>query len=221
MATSLISSPRIKAVILNEASGQRSRENVVLAHDGDRFESGTVLTQSGDAASTGTFAAVAGNIGNPVVPAGVAVGQKGVPGGYTMVMTEATKFRVEDPDGVLVGTGTLGTAFNKGGLTFTANAGATPAVAGDSFTITVARGDRKYGRYTANGAAGTADAILYNHVFPGTAGESVKVVAFVRDAELNRFELVGLDANAQNDLEAKGLIVRGTPGLPGISTPAL
>lgn len=218
MATSLISSPRIKAVILAEAAGQRSRENIVLTGDNAVFESGTLLTQSGDAASTGTFAAVAGNTGNPTstVPA---IGAKGVPGVYTVRMTEATKFTVEDPKGVSIGTGTLGVAFNKAGISFTMTAGATPAVNGDSFTITVAAGSQKYSRYTANGAAGPADAVLYNHCFAFTGDQ--KVVGFVRDAELNRFELVGLDAAGQADLEAKGLIVRGTPGLPTVSTPTL
>lgn len=218
MATSLISSPRIKAVILAEAAGQRSRENIVLTGDNAEFQSGTLLTQSGDAAATGTFAAVAGNTGNPTstVPA---VAAKGLPGVYNVRMTEATKFAVEDPKGVSIGTGTLGQAFNKGGITFTMTAGATPAVNGDSFTITVAAGSKKYSRYAAAGASGPADAVLYNHCFAFTGDK--KVVGFVRDAELNRFELVGLDAAGQADLEAKGLIVRGTPGLPTVSTPAL
>lgn len=221
MAQKLISSPRIRAVILSEATNQRSRENIVVASDGAAFQSGALLTQLGDAATTGVFAAVAGNTGNPTVPAGVAVGQKGVPGVYTVTFSEATKFRVEDPSGSLVGTGTLGQAFAKGGLTFTPVAGATAAVNGDAFNITVAPGDRKYARYTPNGAAGPADAVLYNFIPAAANGAAVKAVAFVRSAELNRFELTGLDAAGQADLATKGLIVRGTPGLPGISTPTL
>lgn len=221
MAQKLYSVPRLRAVILSEATNQRSRENIVVLSDGALFQSGALLTQSGDAASTGIFAAVAGNTGNPTVPAGVAVGQKGIPGVYTMTFSEATKFRVEDPQGALVGTGTLGQAFNKGGLTFTPAAGGTAAVNGDAFTITVAPGDRKYSRYTPNGAAGPADAVLYASIPAVAAGTNVKAVGFVRSAELNRFELTGLDAAGQADLATKGLIVRGTPGLPGISTPAL
>lgn len=217
MAQSLISSARVKAVILAEAAGQRSRENIVLVHDGAVFESGTVLTQSGDAAATGTSAATAGNTGNPAFGT-INVGAAGKPGVYLVRMTAPTKFDVEDPTGKSVGSGTTGVAFNKGGLSFTLTAGGTPAVDGDSFAITVAAGSGAYSRYT-NGAS--ADAVLYNHCFPKTAATQEKVVGFVRDAELNRFELVGLDAAATASLKDKGLIVRGTPGLPTVSTPAL
>lgn len=218
MAQSLISSPRVKAVILAEAAGQRSRENIVLVHDGAVFESGTVLTQSGDAAATGTGAATAGNTGNPTFTGPINVGAAGKPGVYTVRMTAPTKFDVEDPSGKMVGSGTTGVAFNKGGLSFALTAGGTAAVDGDSFAVTVAAGSGAYSRYT-NGAS--ADAVLYNHCFGKTAATQEKVVGFVRDAELNRFELVGLDAAAQAGLKDKGLIVRGTPGLPTVSTPAL
>lgn len=220
MATSLISSPRVKAVILSEAAGQRSRANIVLVHDGAVFQSGSLLTQSGDAATTGSAVATAGNAGNPTFGT-ITVGAKGIPGAYKLTFTAATKFDVEDPNGVKIGTGTTGVAFSKNGIGFTLTAGGTPAAAGDEWTITVAAGSRKYSRYTAAGAAGPADAVLYNHCFAQTAAEEEKVVGFVRDCELNRFELVGLDAAGQADLEAKGMLVRGTPGLPSISTPAL
>lgn len=219
MATSLLSTARIRAVIIAEATNQRSRENVVLAADGQRYESGAILTKSGDAAASGTAAARAGNTGNPTFGA-IAIGAAGKPGVYGVRFTAPTKFDVTDPDGKVVGNGTTGVAFNKAGVSFTLTAGATAAVDGDGFDVTVAAGSGKYGRYTANGAAGPADAVLYNAVMAGTTGD-VKVVAFVRDAELNRFELTGLDAGAEASLKAVGLIVRGTPGLPSISTPAL
>jgi hypothetical protein len=47
------------------------------------------------------------------------------------------------------------------------------------------------------------------------------VVGFVRDCELNRYELTGLDATGEADLKAKGMVVRGTAGLPTVSTPTL
>jgi hypothetical protein len=220
MATSLISSPRIKAVILSEAGGQRSRENVVLVHDGAVFQSGTLLTKSGDAATTGSAAATAGNTGNPTFGT-INVGAAGIPGAYKVRFTAATKFDVEDPNGVTIGTGTTGVAFSKKGLGFTLTAGGTPAVAGDEFTITVAEGTGKYSRYAAAGASGPADAVLYNHCFAKTALDEEKVVGFVRDCELNRYELTGLDATGEADLKAKGMVVRGTAGLPTVSTPTL
>lgn len=217
MATSLISTPRVKAVIISEASNQRSRENIVVTQSGTALASGTLLTRSGDAGA-GTFAMGAGATGNPTAGP-ITIGAAAVPGVYVIEFTATTKFTVEDPDGKTVGTGTLGAAFNKGGVGVTLTAGATPAVAGDTATITVAAGSGKYVAYTAAGAAGPADAVLYNWL-PAKTGDS-DAVAFVRDAELNRFELTGLDAAGQADLAKKGLIVRGTAGLPTVSTPAL
>lgn len=216
MATSRISKPRVKAVILAEASGQRSRENIVVTQTGTALESGTLLTR----VDTGTagFAMGDGATGNPTASA-ITVGAAANPGEYVIEFTAATKFTVEDPNGKTIGTGTTGTEFSKGGLTFTLTAGGTAAVAGDTAKITVADSSGKYVAYTAGGAAGPADAVLYNWL-PAKTGDG-DAVGFVRDAELNRFELVGLDAAAVADLATKGLIVRGTPGLPHVSTPAL
>jgi hypothetical protein len=217
MATSLTSVPRIKAVIISEASNQRSRENVVVTQTGTALASGTLLTQSGDTGA-GVFAMDAGATGNPTAGT-IVVGAAAVPGVYVVEFTAATTFTVEDPAGKTIGTGTLGAAFDKAGVGVTLTAGATPAVAGDTATITVAAGTGKYIAYTADGAAGPADAVLYNWL-PALTGDA-KAVAFVRDAELNRFELTGLDAAGQADLAKKGLIVRGTASLPHVSTPAL
>lgn len=216
MATSLTSTPRVKAVIISEASNQRSRENITVTQTGTALASGTLLTKVD--AGAGTFAMDAGATGNPTAGT-IVIGAAAIPGVYVIEFTAATKFTVEDPNGKTIGTGTLGTAFDKAGVGVTLTAGATPAVAGDTATITVAAGSGKYIAYTANGAAGPADAVLYNWL-PAKTGDA-DAVAFVRDAELNRFELTGLDAAAQADLAKKGLIVRGTAGLPHVSTPAL
>lgn len=216
MATSLISTPRVKAVIVSEASNQRSRENITVTQTGTALASGTLLTKVD--AGAGTFAMDAGATGNPTAGT-IVIGAAAIPGVYVIEFTAATKFTVEDPNGKTIGTGTLGTAFDKAGVGVTLTAGATPAVAGDTATITVAAGSGKYIAYTANGAAGPADAVLYNWL-PAKTGDS-KAVGFVRDAELNRGELTGLDAAGQADLAKKGLIVRGTAGLPTVSTPAL
>ncbi len=216
MATSLISTPRVKAVVVSEASNQRSRENITVTQTGTALASGTLLTKVD--AGAGTFAMDAGATGNPTAGT-IVVGAAAVPGVYVIEFTAATKFTVEDPNGKTIGTGTLGTAFGKAGVGVTLTAGATPAVAGDTATITVAAGSGKYIAYTANGAAGPADAVLYNWL-PAKTGDS-KAVGFVRDAELNRHELTGLDATGQADLLRHGLLVRGTAGLPTVSTPAL
>jgi hypothetical protein len=82
----------------------------------------------------------------------------------------------------------------------------------------VQTGTGKYVVYTANGAAGPADAILYQSL-PAATGDA-RAVGFTRDCEVNRFELTGLDATGEAQLAQKGIIVRGATTL-GISTPAL
>lgn len=217
MTTKLTSTTRLVDFIVSEASGQRSRENIVVTQAGAAVPSGSLLTKSGDA-GTASFAMDAGSTGNPTFPS-IVVGAAAKPGVYRVIFRSATVFDVEDPDGILVDNGTLGSAFNSGGLSFTPAAGATPAVAGDTAKITVAAGNGKYVPYTANEAAGPADAILYTHL-PAKTGDS-KAVGFVRDCEVNRFALTGLDAAGEAGLKAKGIIVRGTAGLGKVTTPAL
>ena len=217
MATALYNvNPRLKLFVLGEASNQRSRDNIVVTQTGTAIESGTLLTR----VDTGTaaFAMDAGATGNPT-SGSITVGAAAMAGVYVVEFTAATKFTVEAPDGTTIGTGTLGTAFNKGGLTFTLTAGATPAVAGDTAKVTVAAGTGKYIVYAANGAAGPADAILYQSL-PAATGDA-RAVGFTRDCEVNRFELTGLDATGEAQLAQKGIIVRGDASVLGISTPAL
>lgn len=218
MPSILSTESHVKAIFISEAPGHRSFDNVVVVQTGVALASGTLLTKSGDTATTGSAVATAGNTGNPTFGA-IAVGASGVPGAYKLTFTAPTKFDVEDPDGVKIGSGTTGVAFNKSGVSFTLTAGGTAAVAGDEWTITVAAGTGKYSVYTPNGAAGPADAVLYNYL-PAFTGDA-KAAAVVRDAELNRYELTGLDTVGQAGLLKRGLIVRGTPGAPSISTPAL
>jgi hypothetical protein len=50
-------------------------------------------------------------------------------------------------------------------------------------------------------------------------GDTIEVIN--TDAEVNRYELVGLDTAGEADLLALGIKVRGKTGLLGVSTPAL
>lgn len=98
------------------------------------------ISESG--AITAAAAADAGNTGDgaltladPAVAAGAALGT------YTVSCTAggadgASKFRVEDPEGNLVGTATGGAAFNKA-IRFTIAGGGAAFVEGDSFTVDV------------------------------------------------------------------------------------
>lgn len=77
----------------------------------------------------------------------------------------------------------------------------------------------KWVPYALGSGSGDAVGILYTHL-PAKTGDS-KAVIFARDCEVNRHALVGLDTAAVTDLATVGILVRGTAGLPGISTPAL
>lgn len=213
---SLIETPKIVAFVLSEADGFLSRENAVVTQAGTAVKSGALLAQVD--AGAGTFAVDAGATGNPTAGT-VVIGAAAIPGVYAITFTAATKFDVEDPNGVAIGSGTLGVAFSKAGLGVTLTAGATPAVAGDRATITVAAGSGKYVPYTAGAAAGPAAAILYQSL-PAATGD-VKAVVFTNDCEVNRALLTGLDATGEANLRALGIKVRGAASLPYVSTPAL
>jgi len=77
-----------------------------------------------------------GNAGDPTCSAISTVGVAA--GTYTGTFTTAADFELKNAAGAVVGNGSLGIAFNTGGFTFTLTAGGTAAIAGDSFTITVA-----------------------------------------------------------------------------------
>lgn len=207
----------LKQFLLSEGEGQRSRENIVVTQSGAAVESGTLLTQAGDTAATGTFAAVGSPTGNPTMGS-IVISAPAIPGDYQIQFTAATKFDIEDPNGKKIGNGTTGVAFSSEGVAFTITAGGTPAVAGDRWKLSVAAGNLKYVPYTAAEAAGPADAILYE-TLPAATGDA-KCVGIVRDAEVNRFELTGLDAAAEARLLKRGILVRGKTVL-GNSTPAL
>ena len=93
-------------------------------------------TQAGTAVS----AAVAGNVGNGTMGA-VTISAGAKVGIYRLIIVEpganVGTFVVEDPDGNVIGSGAVATAFSAGGLAFTLADGATDFLSGDSFTITV------------------------------------------------------------------------------------
>jgi L-serine deaminase len=60
-------------------------------------------------------------------------------GAHVVLFTAATKFNLQTPSGRVLKQGTTGVAYSAGGLSFTIAAGGTPAVAGDTITITVVK----------------------------------------------------------------------------------
>ncbi|WP_338572003.1 head decoration protein [Pseudomonas canadensis] len=95
---------------------------------------GTVLGQQ--TVSPVQVIAKPGNTGNGTV-APVTVGSAVETGGYALLATSATVFSVTNPEGVVLGDATVGTAFAHAEINLTITAGATAFVVGDGFTVNV------------------------------------------------------------------------------------
>lgn len=100
-----------------------------------------VITATAETLEASAPVAEAGNTGNgtfaatPTITAGAKEGTYRVE--VTIAATNAGGFVVEDPDGVLVGAGTVAVAFSAGGIAFTLQDGSTDFARGDGFTFTV------------------------------------------------------------------------------------
>lgn len=138
----------------------------------------------------GTAAAVTGT-GNGTITLyqtseGVEVGT------YTLTCTEAASnsgtFSVTTPSGVSLGAATVGTRYTYGGLDFTIADGSSDFIVGDYFTIAVTRGKVKAWDPANTDGSGTAYGILWADA--ASASADVVGTAIVRDAEVNKSELV-------------------------------
>lgn len=192
-----------------------SREVVTIAA-GENLPAGQVLGKIAIGAAT---AAVFGsNTGNGAFGA-VTVGATAQPGVYSVKITEAAanggKFQVVDPQGDVVGIGTVGAAFSGGGLSFTIADGATDFVASDAWTVTVAAGSGEYAAWDPAGTDGRqhAAAILFA---PTNATDAAKqATVHARATEVKSFALTWktgattpqIDA-ATAELAAAGVIIR-------------
>jgi len=156
---------------------------------GQNLEAGTILGQ----ATNGTAVGAAGaNTGNGTIGA-VTTGAQALPGVYVAKITKAAAnagdFSVTDPQGDVVGVGTVGVAYNNGGLGFTIADGATDFIVGDSFNITVTG----TGKWRALNLAGTdgsqrAAAILYDNE-DATGGDRI-VTLVTRQQEVGLSDLI-------------------------------
>ena len=129
---------------LTEGSGTMSAQVVSMPKKGVWVETGNLrlgssITVTGPtgAGRTGTYADDVGNTGD-FTSGAVTVADNTAVGVYTGTFSSATAYSVTAPGGAVVGSGSTGSAFSAGGLGFTITAGSTPAVNGDTFTITVA-----------------------------------------------------------------------------------
>lgn len=201
--------------LISEAFGNRSRDNGVLA-SGQNLGAGTVLGKTATA-GTATGAAGAGNTGNGTITA-VTIGGAAKVGVYRAIMIEPAAnlgtFEVNDPDGVLVGRGVVGTPF-AGPVNFTLNDGATDFVSGDFFDITVSGLTTKYKILAPAATDGTQNAAgILGSPVDATAADLACLV-ITRAAEVNGNELTwpgGITAPQKDiataQLAATGVIVR-------------
>lgn len=124
----------------NLIAGPRAIEAKKMTLVTGNLSRGAVL---GRVLGTVTPAAAAGNTASSGTIASATVGAGAKAGVYVLTCIEpasnAGAFQVEDPDGIVIGTATVGVAF-AGAINFTIT-DATDFVVGDRFTITVALAD--------------------------------------------------------------------------------
>jgi len=148
--------PRAGDFISSEAQGWRSRDQVTLLGLNDsstHYVAGTVLGQ----ATIGLSAVYSGSpdtCGTITLSAGV---KEGVYRGTYVTAGATAKAILEGPDGVEIGTVTVGTAFSGGGLAFTLTDAGGHAAIGDVFTITV--GSATFANGGSDTGNGTCSAI--------------------------------------------------------------
>ena len=202
------------AVVVALAAGNRSlKKATILAGSGsDRvLLSGEVLSKqlAGTAASAAAGIGGGANSGDGTMGS-VTVSGAAKPGVYTLTITDpatnAGTFRLEDPNGILVATGTVAVAFSAGGLAFTLADGSADFVAGDGFLITVTLTTEKFLAFDQDIAAPQnvpAGILLADTTAPD--GTDVLASVIVRDAEVHQAELVWpSDITAAEQLVAEG-----------------
>jgi hypothetical protein len=171
-----------------------SRDTVMIKAASGKLDTGTVLGRIALGAAT-VAAKAGGNTGNGLLTLDVTtpVLAAAVAGIYTVrcitAAANAATFRVERPDGVVIGDVDLGATFADG-VKFVIADGATDFVVGDGFNITVAAGSSLYVpcNLTATDGSQTPAAILKDYT-DASGVANVRAVAVVGFAEVVMAEL--------------------------------
>jgi len=149
-------------------------------------KSGTSLARGALVKLTGQFTAAAGvagtNTGNATMGTTSAQDTAAI-GTFTVIFTAATTFYVVNPSGARLKDGATGTAYLDQ-VGFTITVGATPMVAGDSFTIAVTKAATPVVELFTTGAAPYS--VMFDTI-DATAG--AKVGRAYREAELKASEV--------------------------------
>ncbi len=180
---------RAGGFMVSEAEGFLSRDAIIVL-SGENLMAGHVVGKI-MVGATATSAPGAGNVGIGIMGA-VTAGAAAIPGVYVLRLQTAGatgQFIVENPNGVEIGTGAVGSAFSAGGLGFTLADGATHFVEDDSFLITVAAGTEKYREYNpANtDGSGVPAGILWDNC--NATGGDQKAAVVNEACEVNAGEL--------------------------------
>jgi len=147
-------------------------------------------------------AAVAGtNTGNATVGATTAADNASI-GSFSVVMLTATTFSVFTPDGIRLKDGATGVAY-VGQVGFTMTVGATPMVAGDSFTIAVTK------NAAPTVSSFTTGSVPYTVMYDAVNATAGAVVGLAyREAWIKASEVdfgTGTDAEVRDALDALGI----------------
>lgn len=206
--------------LLSEANGNRSRENITIKSGAGKLVAGAILGMIAVGAAT-SAAKAGGNTGTGTLTLDattpVLAGAKS--GVYSVrciaAATNGGTFRVEDPDGNVIGDVAVGGTFSDD-IKFAIADGGTDFVVGDGFDITVAVGSKKYVAHAPAALDGSqiAAGVLYAAVDATSA--DAPAVGIVRDAEVKKDEITyhastddQAKKNAVNaDLAKAGVIVR-------------
>lgn len=193
-----------------ELSPEFCRKKITVASGQGKLYGGTVLGMT----YTATGATTDGNTGNGTLAVSSTIGNLVLEGVYKLICTTApSTFTLRDPTGRSLGIVTAGTAFTSDHIGVTVTAGGTAFVAGDSFTITVAKTKAKILAPAATDGTQTPYGILFGFVDATSADASA--VACVKLAYVNSGELTwpsGITTNQKNAaiaaLELKEIFIR-------------
>jgi hypothetical protein len=126
------------AVVADRGTFRLAVSGASFANIGQNVYASDDNTLSLTNAETAVFALGGSDTGTRV-PSSVTASAGAKTGVYNgTILSGATTFSLTDPSGDALATGTTGTAYSSGGLSFTyPNSGGTAPIAGDTFTITV------------------------------------------------------------------------------------
>jgi hypothetical protein len=146
----------------------------------------------------------------------ITVSNAAKPGDYVLKIikaaTGAGDFQVTDPDGVIVGVGTVAVAFSGGGLAFTLADGDPDFAVGDKFTITVAAGSGHYVAHDPSATDGSEVAAGVLFEAADASAEALPGVGIVRSAEVNGDEISWKTGISADD-KAAGIAALKTLGI--------